>query len=82
MINVLFFASLRETLGCAQVTVNTPQPATIAALLDALLQQHPHWQAALSSNNLLISRNHTLAKASTVITTGDEIAFFPPVSGG
>lgn len=83
MIKILFFASLREALGCAELHI-TPhgEPATVADLLQNLLQQHPQWKDQLTATNLLISRNQEMARVTTQVYAGDEIAFFPPVTGG
>lgn len=78
-----FFASLREALGCAELQLPTPEKdATISTLLQTVLQQHPQWRKQLTAPNLLISRNQEIAKATTPVYAGDEIAIFPPVTGG
>ncbi|MBE8718595.1 MoaD/ThiS family protein [Cellvibrio polysaccharolyticus] len=83
MIKILFFASLRETLGCAELQLPAAEKnATVATLLQGLLQQYPQWQEVLTAPNILISRNREMAKTGTLIQAGDEIAFFPPVTGG
>lgn len=83
MIKILFFASLRETLGCAELQLPAAEKnATVATLLQGLLQQYPQWQEVLTAPNILISRNQEMAKTGTLIQAGDEIAFFPPVTGG
>lgn len=83
MIKILFFASLRETLGCAELQLPAAEKnATVATLLHGLLQQYPQWQEVLTAPNILISRNQEMAKTGTLIQAGDEIAFFPPVTGG
>lgn len=83
MIKILFFASLRETLGCAELQLPAAEKnATVATLLQGLLQQYPQWQEVLTAPNILISRNQEMAKTGTLIHAGDEIAFFPPVTGG
>lgn len=83
MIKLLFFASLREALGCAELQLPAPEKdATVSTLLQTVLQQHPQWQSQLTAPNLLISRNQEMAKATTPVYAGDEIALFPPVTGG
>ncbi|MBF6059089.1 MULTISPECIES: molybdopterin converting factor subunit 1 [Thiomicrorhabdus] len=82
MLNVLYFASFREILGKG----NEQLPAqfnTVGCLLNALADRGESWQQALLENqNLQIAVNHDVANRQTEIKAGDEIAFFPPVTGG
>ncbi|WP_319380463.1 molybdopterin converting factor subunit 1 [Thiomicrorhabdus sp.] len=82
MLNVLYFASFREILGKG----NEELPArfhTVDCLLNALAERGESWQQALLENqNLQIAVNHDVATRQTEIKAGDEIAFFPPVTGG
>ena len=81
MINIVFFASLRETLGTG--TVQWPAGAGDIRTLSAQLQaQGEPWQSALARADLLCARNQQLCTLSESISDGDEIAFFPPVTGG
>lgn len=82
MITVLFFAQLREQLACEKLILELPLPGTIVSLREFLVTQHPQWATFLANDKLLFSVNHTLVKASHAITDGDEVAFFPPVTGG
>jgi molybdopterin synthase sulfur carrier subunit len=82
MVRVLYFASLRENLGLADEAINEPV-TTVAELLDLLAQRGQLWDEQLRQNTRLqIAVNQTMAKREAAITTGDEIAFFPPVTGG
>lgn len=78
-IKTLFFASLREQVGQAQ----------------AQAQAQGHWQAGLTPlqlwqqvtqtefpEQILVARNQEYCDADTVLSDGDEVAFFPPVTGG
>lgn len=82
MINVLFFAQLREQLQCEQLEFALLSPMTISSLREQLVADHPHWAEFLASEKLLFSVNQTLVKTSHGINDGDEVAFFPPVTGG
>jgi len=82
MITILFFAQLREQLGCEKLSLEITTPITVAKLRLELIRQYPHWAEFLNSGKLLFAINQTLAKASQQINTGDEVAFFPPVTGG
>lgn len=82
MINVLYFASFREMLGKADEQLKI-EAATVNDLIDELSQRGENWEQALRDNqNLQIAVNHDVAQRDTQIKAGDEVAFFPPVTGG
>ena len=82
MIKVLFFAELRERLGESELIVKDFMGTTVADILRDIEQLNPHWHAILSAQRLLIAVNHTMSGLSAPVKLGDEIAFFPPVTGG
>ena len=82
MIKVLFFAQLREQLHCDQVEVECPSPSNLSWLREQLVEANPQWKEFLVNEKLLFSVNQTIVKASHVVKDGDEVAFFPPVTGG
>ncbi|OOV87671.1 cyclic pyranopterin monophosphate synthase MoaC [Oceanospirillum linum] len=83
VVKVRFFAGLRETLGCEQLPLSlNAEAVTLADVKALLITSHPDWEDALSAKNLLMSVNQQMAKASALVTVGDEVAFFPPVTGG
>lgn len=81
MIKVLFFAQVRELVGCDELTL-APDYATAEALRAALCERGDKWALALESGKLLVAINQTLVPLDTPLTEGDEVAFFPPVTGG
>ena len=82
MIRVLYFASLRERLGSDGEAV-TDQPASVAGLREMLAARGGDWQQAFSGDQrVLAAVNQEMADDSTVLKDGDEVAFFPPVTGG
>lgn len=82
MVNVLYFASFREMLGKADEQIKT-EYETVGALIEDLAKRGDNWQQALLDNqNLQIAVNHDIAQRETSIKPGDEVAFFPPVTGG
>ena len=81
MIQVKFFASLREQLGTCQLDVAAEYP-TVEALRQALVVRGPHWQRALAAESVLVAVNQSVQSWSTPLADGDEVAFFPPVTGG
>lgn len=73
-IEVKFFASLRETLGRGEITLDTA-----ATVSDAWVQATENAEAPA---NLLVAVNLDYADMQTAVKDGDEVAFFPPVTGG
>ncbi|NLF50577.1 MAG: MoaD/ThiS family protein [Leptolinea sp.] len=77
---VHLFASLKENAGTNQIQVVVDKPATVAALLEKISTQYPALRS--TTRNILVSVNHKFAVPSQTISSSDEIALFPPVSGG
>ncbi|MBC8508854.1 MAG: molybdopterin converting factor subunit 1 [Chloroflexi bacterium] len=84
MAKLLYFASLRERLDCEQEQLDLPQEVvTVADLKSLLAVRDSRWNEAFSSDSrLLVSVNQQMANAQSAIKNDDEIAFFPPVTGG
>lgn len=81
MIQVLFFAQVKELVGVDSLSVNA-QFATADELRQHLSQKGDKWALALESGKLLVAINQTIADLSSPVRSGDEVAFFPPVTGG
>lgn len=75
-ITVKFFASLRELVGKAEVRLEYLQPLTVTQV----------WMTACDSSHfpehILSAINLEYVDRNTVVQDGDELAFFPPVTGG
>ncbi len=84
MIKVLFFARIREQLGRGSMEVGYSESvSTLAALQQQLVAQGgAHWQSVLGAENVLRAVNQEEAALDQELADGDEIAFFPPVTGG
>lgn len=84
MITLLYFARLRESLGLSSEQIALPQEVNdIATLLDWLRQRGENWQNELAPEKMVrLAVNQDMATAETPIADGDEIAIFPPVTGG
>ena len=78
---VKFFARLREQIGTASLEVPLEDAATLTALKSYLLANYPHWHGALSGH-LLTAVNQTMVSGDQPLKAGDEVAWFPPVTGG
>jgi sulfur-carrier protein len=83
-INILFFAGLREALGrSSEVLPALPAGvATVGALRDVLAARGEPWNALAVTRNLRHAVNQTMVDAAAPVRDGDEVAFFPPVTGG
>jgi len=83
-VKVLFFANLRERVGQAVEVVDIPDSAsTVAGLRLHLMKRGGAWQEVLSDMKVVrVAVNHDMAAANAPLNPGDEIAFFPPVTGG
>lgn len=80
-VRILYFAGLKEALGLAAETVELPANVdTVASVRDWLVTQGRDKLA--TAKNLRFAVNQELADLETPVKEGDEIAFFPPVTGG
>lgn len=83
MIHILFFARLREQLGCSDMEIEWQESlATVASLKQYLQAQQQGWDDVLSADNILCAVNQEQAEDQQPVADGDEVAFFPPVTGG
>lgn len=81
-IQLRFFASLREQLG-AQGSLELPEGASVGQARDALIGRGAPFDAALARGRALrAALNQTLCDEAALLHEGDELAFFPPVTGG
>ncbi len=83
-VKVLYFAGLREQLGTqGEVLDISPAVTTVAGLRTLLRDRGGAWQAALAQGKALrVAVNQEMAQPTTPVRPGDEVAFFPPVTGG
>jgi molybdopterin synthase sulfur carrier subunit len=84
MTKVLYFAKLREDLGCESESLALPEGVkTVASLRVHLAARGGPWASALAPERAVRAAvNQQIAKPETPVATGDEVAFFPPVTGG
>lgn len=82
-VKILYFASLREALGQASENIDLPaQIATIGQLQAHLVARGEAWEALRKTKNLRVAINQQMAAPDAPVQDGDEVAFFPPVTGG
>lgn len=80
---ILFFASLRETLQCDElILATTPMPCNVVELKANLSEKSAQWRKAFADERLLVAVNQTMVKDNIELSVDDEVAFFPPVTGG
>lgn len=81
---LLYFAKLREDVGRASETIEAPADVrTVAALRSHLIARGEPWSQALAQGRALrVAVNQDMAEPGTAIGPNDEVAFFPPVTGG
>ena len=84
MIQVRYFAALRERLQCDAEDVGyTAEIQTVADLRVYLAARGGVWTEALSSETLLMCAvNEAMSTMASEVKDGDSVAFFPPVTGG
>lgn len=84
MINVLYFASLREQLNKTSEQMQLPSDVqTVGDLRQSLCERGDIWAHLFDAEALvMMSVNQSMSHSDTAIADGDEIAFFPPVTGG
>ena len=82
MLTLKYFARLRELLGGQELRAYAPGQ-TLGELRDALIAQGgAHAQALDRAQFLRCALNQQMAEESAPLSDGDEVAFFPPVTGG
>lgn len=85
-ITLRYFAQFRERLGVADETLSLDDssPVTVATVVQCLAQRPGAWATLFSQSEtpLLCAINHEMARFSSTVDDGDEVAFFPPVTGG
>lgn len=83
MINILFFAQIRELLGTSSLELVLEEGnITAEALRAQLAVRDDKWAKVMTSDKLLVAINQTMSTWDASINDGDEVAFFPPVTGG
>jgi len=82
-IKILYFARLRDELDCSEEAFElAAESCSVAQLKQQLADRDGVWQQVFTESLVLVAVNKAIANTETVIQTGDEIGFFPPVTGG
>ena len=83
-LTLLYFASLRERLECPMERAEAPDDlGSVAGVVSWLRARGGKWEAAFGAGrSWRISVNQRMGRLDSPVADGDEIAFFPPVTGG
>lgn len=84
MIKIRYFARLSESLGLkAEELEYQPHWENAESVINALIDRGDIWAEEFSGENkILVAINQQMSERETAINDGDEVAFFPPVTGG
>ena len=80
LVKCLFFATLKDIVGSRQMSFDLPQGTTVGGLLTRLEESYPRIKGYRPV--LLTALNEEYVDSGAAIAEGDEVAIFPPVSGG
>jgi molybdopterin converting factor small subunit len=87
-VKIKLFSSLREVLGESEIEFDlgtldsAPGEADVATIKAALSKCGADWREALNQPNLVHALNHKVVYTQAIVSEGDELAFFPPMTGG
>ncbi|MBA5249700.1 MAG: MoaD/ThiS family protein [Gammaproteobacteria bacterium] len=76
---ILYFASLKESLGLSSEEIQATENMSISDLRLLLVDKYGEQNFP---NNILCALNHEIAQSATLLNDTDEVAFYPPVTGG
>ncbi len=82
MVSIRLFAGFREKIGAEKIEVSVPDKTRLDDFIRLLGSEFPEIGALIEKSQATIAVNHEIAGMDQIITDSDEIALFPPVSGG
>ena len=84
MLTLVFFARVKEQLDCARLQLEWDDSLSSFSGVEQRLCQvkSPDWAEILNEENIILAVNHTVVQKSAILRDGNEVAFFPPVTGG
>ncbi|MDH5356575.1 MAG: molybdopterin converting factor subunit 1 [Gammaproteobacteria bacterium] len=83
MIKIKYFARLSESLGVKSEELEYAQANTAEDIIELLITRGEIWADAFSGDNkILVAVNQQMCERNSAVRDGDEVAFFPPVTGG
>ncbi|OOE72288.1 MoaD/ThiS family protein [Salinivibrio sp. ML290] len=81
MVEVRFFGLLRERVGETAISLEVPTPLSVSQLRTHLIERESCFQW-LDDLEVISAVNHTIVDSAFTVNKNDEVAFFPPVTGG
>ena len=84
MLKIVYFASLKDRIGRSEESIDLPEGiCSVDSLIDHLSSLHgEEWSSIINGSTVLVAVNHEMSDRNASIHNGDEVAFFPPVTGG
>ena len=83
MAHIVFFASIRESLGKTEIEISICEDMKVSKLIDTIAEEGgQNWRSVLTAENVKIAVNQEIVTGDVAVRNSDEIAFFPPVTGG
>ena len=84
MLSIQYFASIREALDRNEEELEMPSEVnSVQTLIDHLVRANPHFEAVFKEGNkVLVAVNQTIVGRNHPLGESDEVAFFPPMTGG
>ena len=80
---VLYLARLRDALGRGNEQLELPESSTVATLIDSLRGRGGAWASELAAGRAVrVAVNQEMTDIAAALRDGDEVALFPPVTGG
>lgn len=79
-VRVRYFGAHREISGTTQEMLEVPEGTTVAQLVDTVMALHPGLEAV--RRDTVVSVNRGMGTPDIVLSEGDDVALFPPISGG
>ncbi|MCP4325510.1 MAG: molybdopterin synthase sulfur carrier subunit [Alteromonadales bacterium] len=74
--------SLRDQLGVSELSLVSEENPNVQVLLNNLKAKDESWDRLLSKATLMVAVNQTISNKTATLSSGDEVALFPPVTGG
>ena len=80
---ILYFANIRQTIGIIEENIDIDETYTVEEVIKILKKKNEKYKKAFSNiDNIKCSINLNYVKLNAKVKNSDELAFFPPVTGG
>tara|TARA_B100001057_G_scaffold130988_1_gene130100 strand:- start:849 stop:1097 length:249 start_codon:yes stop_codon:yes gene_type:complete len=82
-LKILYFANIRQTIGIIEENIDIDETYTVEEVIKILKKKNEKYKKAFSNiDNIKCSINLNYVKLNAKVKNSDELAFFPPVTGG